>query len=220
LIFRLPPFFAVVFKFQLQSYTHLGLHILSAVKDFGVVKPEVRVLGVDDGKFNPRSKGTALIVGVVFRGGQWIEGVMHTDIAIDGLDATENLTQMICASPHHRQLRLIMLNGVTFGGFNVVNIEKLNQDTGLPVIALTRDKPDLESILQALKHLPDFEERWRIMMKSGEIHEIAVKGTKLYMEHSGISLTDAYAVVELTATRSCFPEPLRVAHLIASGVTP
>ena len=76
----------------------MRLHTLSAVKDFGVVKPEVRVLGIDDGKFNPRAKGTALIVGVVFRGGQWIEGVMHTTIAIDGLDSTENLTQMICAS--------------------------------------------------------------------------------------------------------------------------
>ena len=113
-----------------------------------------------------------------------------------------------------------MLNGVTFGGFNVVNIERLNQDTGLPVIALTRDKPVLESIHLALKHLPDFEKRWHVMLKAGEIHEIAVKGTKLYMEHSGISLADAYAIVELTATRSCFPEPLRVAHLIASGVTP
>jgi endonuclease V-like protein UPF0215 family len=36
---------------------------------------------------------------------------------------------------------------------------------------------------------------------------------------AGISLTDAQKIVELTATRSSFPEPLRVAHLIASGIT-
>jgi endonuclease V-like protein UPF0215 family len=39
------------------------------------------------------------------------------------------------------------------------------------------------------------------------------------METAGISLPDAKKIVELTSTRSSFPEPLRVAHLIASGIT-
>jgi endonuclease V-like protein UPF0215 family len=39
------------------------------------------------------------------------------------------------------------------------------------------------------------------------------------MEKAGISETDARKIVELTATRSIIPEPLRVAHLIASGIT-
>ena len=37
---------------------------------------------------------------------------------------------------------------------------------------------------------------------------------------AGLSLTDAQTIIELTSTRSSFPEPLRVAHLIASGITP
>jgi len=40
------------------------------------------------------------------------------------------------------------------------------------------------------------------------------------MELAGISLADAEKIVELTSTMSSFPEPLRVAHLIASGITP
>lgn len=193
---------------------------MSAQKDFRVIKSEIRVLGIDDGKFIPHTEGNVIVVGVVFRGGCWIDGVMHTRIAIDGLDATEKLASMITTSPHRRQLRLVMLSGVTFAGFNLVDIKTLNSTTGLPVIALTREKPDLEAIHRALKNLPDTEERWRIVLAAGEIHEITCKGSKLYMEMAGISKADALKIVELTSTRSCFPEPLRVAHLIASGITP
>jgi uncharacterized protein len=193
--------------------------VLNAKKAFRVIKSEIRVLGVDDGQFTPHTEGTVIVVGVVFRGGCWIDGVMHTQIAIDGLDATEQLTSMINNSPHRRQLRLVMLNGVTFAGFNLVDIKKLHSATKLPVISLTREKPDLEAIHQALKNLPDTEERWRIMLAAGEIHEFTCKGSKLYMGLAGISLDDAEKIVELTSTRSSFPEPLRVAHLIASGIT-
>jgi len=178
------------------------------------------VLGVDDGQFIPHTQGTVIVVGVVFRGGCWIDGVMHTRIAIDGLDATEKLALMINSSPHRRQLRLVMLNGLTFAGFNIVDIKQLNVVTGLPVIVLTRDMPDLEAIHQALKNLPHSEERWRMVLEAGEIHEVNCKGSKSYMGLAGISLADAIKIVQLTATRSSFPEPLRVAHLIASGISP
>ena len=106
---------------------------MSSPKPFRVIKPEIRILGVDDGKFTPHTKGNVLIVGVVLRGGCWLDGVMHTTIAIDGLDATENIASMINNSPHRRQLRLVMLNGVTFGGFNIADIKRLNALTKLPV---------------------------------------------------------------------------------------
>ncbi len=193
---------------------------LSAPKPFRVIKPEIRVLGVDDGKFIPHTQGDVIVVGVVFRGGCSIDGVMHTKIAIDGLDATEKIAAMINGSPHRRQLRLVMLNGVTFAGFNLVDIKKLCSATGLPVLALTHDKPDLEAIHSALRHLPDTEERWQIILNAGEIHEVTNRGAKLYMGLAGLSLVDAKAILESTSTRGSFPEPLRVAHLIASGITP
>ena len=72
---------------------------LSLPRNFRVIKPEIRVLGIDDGKFIPHTKGTVIVVGVVFRGGYSIDGVMHTTVAIDGFDATEKLAAMINASP-------------------------------------------------------------------------------------------------------------------------
>ena len=190
-----------------------------AVKDFRTIKSEIRVIGVDDGKFTPHTEGSVIVVGVVFRGGCWLDGVMHTNVAIDGFDATEQIASMINSSPHCKQLRLIMLNGITFAGFNVVNIKELNLATKLPVIALTGDKPDLDSIRDALNNLSKTDERWKTVLEAGEIHEITSRGKKLYIALAGISLADAQKIIELTATRSSFPEPLRVAHLIASGIT-
>jgi uncharacterized protein len=189
-------------------------------KGFRAIKSEIRVLGVDDGKFIPHVQGAVLVVGVVFRGGCWVEGVMHTDIAIDGFDATERIVSMINSSSHRKQLRLVMLNGITFGGFNVVDIHRLNLATNLPVLALTRHKPDLEAIHKALNNLPKSEERWKTILDAGKIIELSCRGKKIYIEAAGISEADAKEVIELTSTRSSFPEPLRVAHIIASGVTP
>ena len=188
-------------------------------KKFRIIKSEIRILGVDDGKFVPHFQGSTIVVGVVFRGGAAIDGVMHTYVTIDGFDATEQIASMINSSPHSKQLRLVMLNGITFAGFNVVDIKKLNAATKLPIIALTPEEPDLEAVRDALNNLPKSEERWKTILAAGEIHEFRCKGKKIYVELAGISLFDAEEIVKLTAISSCFPEPLRVAHLIASGVT-
>ncbi|MBS7647220.1 MAG: DUF99 family protein [Candidatus Bathyarchaeia archaeon] len=190
-------------------------------KKFRIIKPEIRVLGVDDGIFKPKTRGFVLVVGVVFRGGYWLDGVMHTKIKVDGTDATRKIASMIIGSPHYKQLRVIMLDGITFAGFNVVDIKELNAKTGLPVITVTREKPNLEEIRKALTNLPKSEERWKAILNAGEPIEIPVKDgkEKIYMQAVGISLEDAVKILKLTSTRSNIPEALRVAHLIASGIS-
>ena len=191
------------------------------VVKFRDIKPEIRVLGIDDGDFSRHEKGTVDIVGVVFRGGYWLEGIMRTEIEVDGLDATEKIVTMIKGSPHYKQLRVIMLDGVTFAGFNFVNIRELFEKVRLPVIVIVREKPNFMDIKRALKHLPKYEERWRAIENAGrmiEVRTIKSKGV-VYMQIAGISETDAEKIVRRTSTRSNIPEALRVAHIIASGLT-
>ena len=190
-------------------------------KRFRSIKPEIRVLGVDDGVFIPRSKGLVDVVGIVFRGGYWLDGVMRTEIEVDGLDATEKIASMIIESPHYKQLRIIMLSGITFAGFNVVDIKELYSKTSLPVIALTRNLPKMEEIKQALENLPEKEKRWKAILNAGEIFEVQTREGEepIYMQIAGIEREDAEKIVKITSTRSNIPEPLRVAHIIASGLT-
>ena len=186
-----------------------------------VIKPEIRVLGVDDGKFIPHSKTKVPVVGIVFRGGYWLDGVMSTQVTVDGFDATANISSMIKNSPHYKQLRVVMLNGITFGGFNVVDIKVLNAQTNLPVIAVTTKKPDLTRVHLALTNLPKSEERWSAVVNAGEIFPVVTRGGKqrVYVEVAGITVESAAQVLQLTATRSKVPEALRVAHLVASGIS-
>ena len=190
-------------------------------KRFRSIKPEIRVLGIDDGEFVPRTKGTVDVVGVVYRGGYWFEGVMRAEITIDGVDATEKIAAMIESSPYYRELRIVVLDGVTFAGFNVVDISKLSRRVELPVISVVRKKPELEEIRSALKNLSDFEIRWRAMENAGKIFEVETrKGENpIYMHIAGILREDAEKIMKKTSTRSLIPEALRVAHVIASGLT-
>jgi endonuclease V-like protein UPF0215 family len=194
---------------------------MSEVVKFRGIKPEIRVLGIDDGEFSPQKKGLVYVVGVVYRGGYWLEGVMHIEIEVDGVDATEKIAAMIRGSPHHDQIRVVVLDGITFGGFNVVDIKELFKKVGLPVIAIVRQKPNLEEMKKALKHLPEYEKRWKAIEKAGkiiEVHTQKAKGT-IFMQIAGISEIDAKKIVKSTSTRSNVPEALRVAHIIASGLT-
>lgn len=192
-----------------------------AYKKFRSIKPEIRVLGVDDGVFIPYNKGYADVVGVVFRGGYWLDGAMRTEVEVDGLDATEKIASMIIASPHYQQLRVIMLNGITFAGFNIVDIKELYNKTKLPVIAVTRDKPDMEEIKKALENLPEKERRWQAILNAGELLTVQTREGEepVYMQIAGITRSDAEKIVKITSTRSNIPEPLRVAHIVASGLT-
>jgi len=185
------------------------------------VKPEIRVVGIDDGVFVPHTHGKCDVIGVVFRGGYWLEGVMRTQVEIDGLDATDKIAEMITGSPHYGQLRVIMLDGVTFAGFNVVDTLRLFETTRLPVIAVTREKPDFKDIRKALKNLPFSEKRWRAINNADKIIRVATRRGEeaVYIQARGVEADVAVRIVRNTATRSNVPEALRVAHLIASGLT-
>ena len=183
-----------------------------------LIKPEIRILGVDDTPFIPHTKGTLQLIGVVFRGGYWIEGLMKTKITIDGLDATDNLSIMIKKSAHFKQLQLVMLNGIMFGGFNVVDINKLHLTTHLPIISIIRKKPNFLAIKRAMKNLPNFNKRWKTVIEAGEIFESPTKSnkSKIFFQTCGINKEETQRIIRLTSTRSNIPEVLRVAHIVAS----
>jgi endonuclease V-like protein UPF0215 family len=192
--------------------------VIPEIKKFRTIKPEIRVLGIDDGPFTLHV-GHAPIVGVVFRGGYWFDGVLATKIKVDGFDATDKIASMTTSSAHYKQLRIIMLDGLTFGGFNVVDIKKLYDVTHMPVIVVTRRKPNFNEIRAALDKLPGTVERWQAMCNAGETVEVQTrKNESVYIEKYGLTEEDARKIVKFTSTRSSVPEALRVAHLIASGL--
>lgn len=190
-------------------------------KFFGTIKNEIRIIAWDDGPFKFKDKGSAVLIGVVFRGGSFIDGLIRTEVAIDGLDATEKIISSI-EKTKHKDLRLVMLDGITFAGFNTVDIKKLFEKTKLPVVAINRKKPDLEKFKDGLKKLPHAAERLEAVKNAGEFYWADVaygsKKSRVCFQCCGLSTDEAEQIIKLTTIRSAIPEPLRVAHLIATGI--
>ncbi len=182
------------------------------------MKHEIRLLGIDDSPFTFNEK-YANIIGVVMRGGSYIEGVLRNQISIDGGDATFVCKQMIEETRHRKQLKAVLLDGVALGGFNVVDIGEIYNDTDIPVITITRDKPDMAKIKNALqKNFDDWKNRWSLISK-GELYEVETRHNPIYIKYVGLSIDEAKEIIKLSTIRGVIPEPIRVAHLIASGIT-
>ena len=185
---------------------------------FRTIKRELRILGIDDGPFQLHKKGTTVLVGTVFRSGFWLDGLLTTKVKVDGLDATRKIIEMINKSRHRDQLRVVMIDGLTVGGMNFIDIQKVNEKTGLPVIVVNRKRPRFEKIRNALKHFKDAEKRWKFIEKAGKIQQVNLGNHNLYIQTTGIRYEDAQKILKLSCTRAKIPEPLRVAHLIAAGI--
>jgi len=174
-------------------------------------------LGIDDAPFTPRTSGEVMLIGTVFRGGTWLDGVLRTQIIIDGSDATDKIVKMVCSSRNKDQLGVIMLDGITFGGFNIVNIKEIFEKTEIPVIVVMRKFPNFDKIQTALKRFKDWEKRWNRVLIAGEVHKVENEET-IFIQTYGISLDDAKEIIKISTTRSAIPEPVRAAHIIAAGV--
>jgi endonuclease V-like protein UPF0215 family len=126
---------------------------------------------------------------------------------------------MIKNTRYNKQLKAVLLDGIALGGFNVIDIDELHRDMDIPVLTITRDKPDFEKIKLALrKNFDDWKERWDLISK-GKLHELKTNHNPIYIKCSGIDIKEAKEIIKLSTIRGVIPEPIRVAHLIASGIT-
>ena len=182
------------------------------------VKSEIRIIGIDDSPFEKGSKQRVLVVGAVFRGGKWLEGVLSTKVTVDGRNATKKIAEMINNSKHKGQLQVIMLNGIAVAGFNLIDIKKLNRLTNLPVIVVMRKKPKKGEIEAAVRHFKDWKRRVKIIKNAGEVYSCDIRNKKIYFQVCGLTPKLAEKIIKLSSTHSLVPEPIRVAHMIGSGV--
>lgn len=179
-----------------------------------MIKKEIRVIGIDDAPFDKFKKGKVLVVGTVFRGGSWPDGVLSTKVNVDGNDATKKITEMINKSRFKPQLQCIFLDGIAVGGFNIIDVKKLSKKTKLPVIVIIRRKPNIEKIKKILTKI-NKKNKIKLLEKAGSV----VPAGKIYIQLTGISIEKAKEILKITCTRSHIPEAIRLSHIIASGIT-
>ncbi|MBS7643522.1 DUF99 family protein [Candidatus Bathyarchaeota archaeon] len=184
---------------------------------------QVKVIGVEDGGFPalrpPGSRhGKALLV-CVQMDGPWIEAVQIRTITVDGTDATSRLLEML----KELTFDAILLGGISFAGFNLIDPCKVYAAVNKPVIVISKRRPDNVAVKRALVcHFEDWAARWEIIEKlEGGIHEVlSMEGEPpIYIEVVGAKVSWAQKLIRNLSTRCRIPEPIRVARFIARGLT-
>jgi len=186
------------------------------------VRKALRTVGVDDGGFQSqwspfRRQGKAILAAVLLND-YWIDDIRVGEITVDGLDATEILANLL----DRWEFDAVFLSGVSFAGFNLIDAHAIYDRFGKPVIVVSGDRPDNVAVKKALqKHFTDWETRWKIIRKLGRIYSAApvVAEPPLYFEAVGLSARSAKLMIRALAVSSRLPEPIRVARLIARGLT-
>ncbi|MBS3782237.1 MAG: DUF99 family protein [Candidatus Thermoplasmatota archaeon] len=182
-----------------------------------MAKEQVRAIGVDDAPFE-FSQSNVLVIGSVVRAPNYLEGVLSTEVEVDGRNATKKLVKMISSSRFVDQTCVIFLDGAALGGFNLIDLKKLSRSTSIPSVTISREKPNFEKIKRALEgHFDRWEERFE-MLKKGEIYEIETEHKPVYVEKEGIEIEEVKRLIDLFTVRGRLPEPLRMSHMVASGV--
>src|SRR6267143_1902922 len=181
------------------------------------MKAQSRILGVDDAPFKFTDEYVP-VVGVVVRAPNYVEGVLTTRVHVDGTDATDVLATAISRSRYRRGLALVLLDGAALGGFNVVDIDALHEATGVPVATVTRDRPDLEAIERVLRRkFKDSDRRLEILRRK-ELFRVETPHKPLYAATAGMSPHELKEAIHRCTVRGVLPEPVRVAHLIATAI--
>lgn len=172
-------------------------------------------VGFDDAPFARAHRGDVLVVGAVYAGAR-LDGVLSTRVRRDGANATERLIACLTASRFFAQLQAILLQGIAFAGFNVVDIHRLHAVTGLPVLVAARRAPDLAAIRRALlEKVPGGARKWRLIEAAGPMEALG----GIWVQRAGLTPEAAAELLAAWQLHGRLPEPLRTAHLIAGGVT-
>ncbi len=174
----------------------------------------IRVLGVDDAHYPDKTHGSHVNIAGVICGGTRFEGMLWGSLAKDGMDATERIVELIRESKFAPQLHLILLDGITFGGCNVVDLPAMSQALQLPVVAVMRRPPNLKDFQHVVERLPESDERWRRTQAAGEVHQI----DDWVFQCAGEEPAAVANALSRLTDNGKVPEALRIAHLIGSAV--
>jgi len=173
----------------------------------------IRVIGFDDAPFVRRRGSRVAISGIVCANTHF-EGMVWGYVRQDGWNATDTICKLLIGSKFLPQLHILLLDGIAFGGFNVIDLRKLSQQLALPCVAVMRRLPDLFAVETAMRRLPQPEKRWKILKRAGTIYEFP----PFYFQVCGERKEVTAAVLQKLTDCGNVPEALRLAHLIGAAV--
>jgi endonuclease V-like protein UPF0215 family len=172
------------------------------------------VIAFDDEPFPPEHRGDVRVVGAVYARLR-LDGVLIGKVRRDGANAASRLAGMVSDSRFADHVQAVLLQGITLAGFNVVDVQDLHRRLGVPVVAVARSEPDYAAIRGALlTRVRGGRRKWALIEPLVPMEPWG----SIFVQHVGLSLQEAGALVERLTCHGHIPEPLRAAHLIAGAL--
>jgi endonuclease V-like protein UPF0215 family len=173
----------------------------------------LRAIGFDDAPFERRARGDVGVAGVVCAGTRF-EGLVWGRLRQDGWNATGALARLLLGGKFLPQLHLVLLDGISFGGLNVVDLPALASRLDRPCVAVMRRAPDLAGMERAIRRLPRPERRLALLAAAGPVHR---RGPFTF-QVAGADADGVGRALARLADRGAVPEPLRLAHLVGAAI--
>ncbi len=173
----------------------------------------LRAIGFDDAPFDRAQRGDVPIAGVVCAGTRF-EGLVWGRVRRDGWNATGELVRLLAGGKFLPQLHLVLLDGIAFGGFNVVDLAALSAALARPCVAVMRRPPDLDAVARAVRRLPRPARRLELLGRAGPVH----RAGPFVFQVCGAGPDETGRALARLTDRGAVPEPLRLAHMVAGAV--
>ncbi len=174
-------------------------------------------MGVDDGPYVRGSHLTPIVMTVCRLDG-YLEGVLASQVATDGEDSAAVIAVALSRSRFKAQVRCIVSDGGCLAGFNVLDMDLLNELSGVPVVTASDEAPDPEGFARALRASGlDIGPRQRAIDAHPPIAIELPDGT-CFVRCCGIPEEEAISMIDRSVIHGRMPEPVRIAHMIAAVI--
>jgi len=143
-----------------------------------------------------------------------IDGVAFGNAALGGNDATDCIVGMY-KSLARDDINCILLDGLVISMYNIIDGERLVQETGIPLVAITfEDSKGLEGSIT--NRFENWQSKLEQYEKLGQRERITLKtGKSLFVRYWETNHRNAVAILNSFTLQGSVPEPVRVAKLIA-----
>ncbi|MFL5247932.1 MAG: DUF99 family protein [Myxococcales bacterium] len=173
----------------------------------------LRAIGFDDAPFAHLAAKRVRIFGAVCAGTRF-EGLVAGSVRRDGWNATDEIVRLLRGGKFLPQIHLVLIDGIAFGGFNVVDLHELSVQLGKPCVAVMRRPPRFPLIEAALRRLPSPDRRLLRIARAGPVHVVP----PFVFQVQGAGADETADALRRLTDRGNVPEGLRLAHLIGAAV--
>ena len=166
-----------------------------------MIKKEARILGL---AATPRTLKRIPVIGVVYRGNLWLDGIFKCQIRRGGREPLSRLVTAIVQSKQYSQIHAVILSRENLAPGIRIDISNFSRRINLPVLSIvkktTLSQRGARSKVQPLR--------------------IRIAGRLVYIRAEGVSSEEAQEIFAIAcASGKRIPEAVRVAQIVAKHTT-